>query len=422
MENQIFSSNKDLQKDYSANNIISNNKLFEYSENIKKHRISIAPMLNITDNYFRSFIRLLTQNAVLYTEMIHTDTITHSFRGYLKELYFEQNQHPVVIQLGGNNPDNLGSVAKLCKEVGYDEINLNCGCPSSKVQECNFGAKLMENPDLVSECVNSIRRNSNSETTVKCRLGLNIFDQKFIENFIENVSLKGSVKHFIIHSRIAIMSLDTEKNRKIPPLQYEKVFELKRKFPLLNFSLNGGVKSLEEANNLIKQRDLFDKNISLKTNDLSDYKNIEKSFENLNMNDENGFIRELDICIAGCMIGRASYENPWILSNIDKLIYGKKNLGYSKKEVVMKYAEFVDEKGQQLNDKIEDLQYNYLRMVKPLTFLFPSERGTNQFKRDLVKINKNDRNFSIYDHILNSFEIFEKTNPQAVEVMPSDIN
>jgi len=376
----------------------------------QRHKISIAPMLNITDNYFRSFLRLLTQNSVLYTEMIHTETIKNSLRGYMNELAFEENQHPIVVQLGGNCPEGLGSVAKLCKEIGYDEINLNCGCPSSKVQEHKFGAMLMENPDLVSECVKNIRKNSNLETTVKCRLGLNTFKQEFLDDFIDIVSKKGNVNHFIIHSRIAIMSLDTEKNRKIPPLQYEMVFSLKKKFPWLNFSLNGGIKTLDHAHKILEDKNQFLEN--------DKYFDCENGF-NINIEKQSIQIEKVnDLNLVGCMIGRTAYENPWILSNVDKKFYGKKNLGFSKKEVVLKYADFIDKKAQQLNNKIDDLNYNYLRMVKPLTFLFPGERGTNQFKRNLVDFKRNDANFSIYDHILKTFEIFEKRNPNAVEIYP----
>lgn len=424
----------------------------------KQHKISIAPMLNITDNYFRSFTRLLTLQAVLYTEMIHTDTIKNSLRGYKSELFFEENQNPIVIQLGGNDPSSLGAAAQLCKEMGYNEINLNCGCPSSKVQESNFGAKLMEQPDLVAECVRSIRNNSNLETSVKCRLGLDKFELGFLEDFVRIVSEKGFVRHFIVHSRIAVMGLDTIKNRKVPPLRYEQVFGLKKRFKDINFSLNGGIQTLDEAKDILSNKDYFrfdydnafafakegsesvrslninNKNFNFGVCDFEKSLIDDLDFDNapkINNDNENVYVYENvnnefsininhDLELAGCMIGRAAYENPWILSNVDKKFYKKKNPGYSKKEVVLKYADFIDKKAQQLNNKTEELQFHYMRMVKPLFNLFPGEKGSNQFKRNLVAFKRNDPNFSIYEHVLETFDCLEKRNRAAVEVYPID--
>ena len=338
-------------------------------------------MMGITDNYFRSFIRLLTKNACLYTEMIHTDTVINSKYGYKNELEFEYDQHPIVVQLGGNIPEVLGDVAKLCKEMGYDEINLNCGCPSSKVSSNNFGAVLMENPTLVSECARSIRNSSNLETSIKCRLGLNTFRQEFFDDFISIVNKQGNVKHFIIHSRLAIMNLDTDKNRKIPPLQYEKIFSLKKKFVDLNFSINGGFKNLDEVQKILQ-------------------------------NKEEGEL-------AGVMIGRAAYENPWILSDVDRNFYGKKNQNFSKKEIVVKYADFIDEKIQKLDVK-EDFIYHYSRVVKPLTFLFQGDRGSGDFKRNLNNMDKKNPEFSLYQHVLDTLHQLEKVNFKAVNKRPQE--
>jgi tRNA-dihydrouridine synthase A len=150
----------------------------------KSHRLSIAPMMAITNNHFRKIIRLLTKETLLYTEMIHHDTILNSKRGFQKELQFSVDQKPIVIQLGGNNPDLLEKISLLAKEFGYDEINLNCGCPSNKVIKSNFGACLMKEPDLVAECVKRMKNISGLESTVKCRLGLDVDDPILLKNFI----------------------------------------------------------------------------------------------------------------------------------------------------------------------------------------------------------------------------------------------
>jgi tRNA-dihydrouridine synthase A len=359
-----------------------------------QQKLSVAPMMAVTDNYYRSFVRLLTQHTTLYTEMIHTDCITNSKKGYYNELFFEENHHPIVIQLGGNDPNELGKVSILCKEMGYDEINLNCGCPSSKVQKYCFGASLMNDPNLVAECVNQIQKNSNLNSTVKCRLGLNEYNQKFLDDFIDIVKTKGNINHFIIHARIAMMNLSTDKNRKIPPLQYEEVFSLKKKNPYLNFTLNGGIKTLDEAEYYLN-------------NDLLSF-SYENNYNNYNDNNNWG--------LEGVMIGRASYENPWILTDVDERFYGKKNLNFNKKEVVYKYADYIHKISQQMEDSdISHIFSAFNKMVKPLTYLFYGEKGTSEFRKNLLNIStKNQKeDFSIYDHIMDKFEIFEKGNPEG---------
>jgi tRNA-dihydrouridine synthase A len=376
-----FYENININKNLYRNN--NNFPIENLGENNNRHIISIAPMMAITDNYYRSFVRLLTQNATLYTEMIHTDCITKSKRGYLNELFFEENHHPIVIQLGGNDPIELGKVSTLCKEMGYDEINLNCGCPSSKVQKCSFGAVLMDDPNLVAECVNNIQKNSNFNTTIKCRLGLNEYNQNYLDNFIDILKTKGNINHFIMHARIALMNLSTDQNRKIPPLQYKQIYSLKKNNPNIKFSLNGGIKTLDEAEYYL-------------TNDI--------------LNNEKNQRLE------GIMIGRAAYENPWILTDIDERFYGKKNLNLSKKEVVYKYADYIDKVSQQIDEvDISHIFTIYNKMVKPLTYLFHGEKGTSEFKKNLLNISaKNQKeDFSIYEHIIDKFEKFEKRNPEG---------
>lgn len=337
----------------------------------KYHKISIAPMMEITDNHFRNFFRLLTKETVLYTEMIHHDTIMNSRRGAQKELYFDKDQRPVVIQLGGNNPNILEKISIMCKEAGYDEINLNCGCPSSKVVNGNFGVSLMTDPELVADITNRLRQASNMEVTVKCRLGIDSFNEEFLEKFISTVATKGNVNHFIIHARLALMQVDTDKNRKIPPLQYDTVLNLKRKFPQLLFSINGGIKSYEDLDAML-------------------------------MNPE----------ISGNMIGRAAYDNPWMFGNIDKKYFEKNNPGLSRKEVIYKYSEYLE--------KIQDQGCPYNELVKPLTNLFSGERKSSYFKNLLYSYKKEKENFTISEYVRWVVDEYEKKNEKAVNVKWDD--
>lgn len=329
------------------------------------HLVSIAPMMDVTTNHFRTLVRLLTKEATLYTEMIHHDTVLNSKRGTAKELYFPLDHKPIVLQLGGNDPEILEKIAPFCKEAGYDEINLNCGCPSSKVMTNNFGAILMKDPELVARCTEKLSKITQLETTIKCRLGLDKDNKEFLTNFIKIVSEKGNVKHFTIHARLALMGLDTDKNRKIPPLQYDKVYKLKEEFPDLEFSINGGIKTIEEIKLFLKGGELN-----------------------------------------GCMIGRIAYDNPWMLREIDKEIYGKDNPGLSRKQIVYKYADYCETLSG------EDVHYNNL--IKPLTNLFAYERQNIIFKNLLYDYKKVKKERNLSEYIKYVVDEYEKINEFAV--------
>jgi tRNA-dihydrouridine synthase A len=326
------------------------------------HKVSIAPMMAITNNHFRQLTRLLTKETLLYTEMIHHDTVIHQINGE-KELYYDVGQNPIVLQLGGNDPELLGKVSQCAKELGYNEINLNCGCPSNKVIRHNFGACLMKEPELVAKCCKNIREATNIETTVKCRLGLDKDKPEFLDNFIRTVNEQGNVNHFIIHSRLALMGLNTDQNRKIPPLKYERVYKLKEDFPDINFSINGGIKTLDEVNGFL----------------------------------DNGRI-------TGCMIGRAAYDNMWLLSQADRKVYGKTGKIFSRKDVIYEYCDYCD--------KVEDKE-NVCDLIKPLTFLFSSEKKNSVYKQLLYDI-KGKEFECISDHIKSVLENYEKINSKAV--------
>ena len=243
-------------------------------------RFCVAPMLDWTDRHCRYFYRTMSKHSVLYTEMVTTGAIIHGKGDYLK---FNSEEQPVALQLGGSDPEALASCAKLAEERGYDEINLNVGCPSDRVQNGMFGACLMAKPDLVAECVKAMNSVVNIPVTVKSRIGIDELDSfEFLVDFIEKVKVAGCTT-FIIHARKAwLTGLSPKQNRDVPPLNYERVYKIKQMFPELEIIINGGIKSLEE------------------------------SLEHLQHVD-------------GVMLGREIYQNPYLMSEVDKVIYQDKD-------------------------------------------------------------------------------------------------
>ncbi|MDF1751011.1 MAG: tRNA dihydrouridine(20/20a) synthase DusA [Alphaproteobacteria bacterium] len=241
-------------------------------------RLSIAPMMDWTDRFDRYFLRLITRRSLLYTEMITTGALLHGDAD--RFLAFDPSEHPVACQLGGSSPADLAKAATMVEAVGYDEVNLNVGCPSDRVQNGQFGACLMAEPELVRDCVAAMRDAVSIPVTVKSRIGINGRDSyEALVHFIDTVA-QGGCDTFIVHARIAILEgLSPKQNREIPPLQYETVHRLKRDFPALSISLNGGVQSLEAA------------------------------------------LPHLSV-LDGVMIGRAAYQDPYCLAQADSLIFG----------------------------------------------------------------------------------------------------
>ena len=234
-------------------------------------------MLDWTDRHCRYFLRLITPHAWLYTEMVATGAILHGRREDL--LAFDPAEHPLALQLGGSDPESLARCARIGSEWGYDEINLNCGCPSDRVQNGQFGACLMGTPDIVAKSVESMRKNVTIPVTVKCRIGIDDCDDfSFLNNFIDIVSKVGC-EYFIIHARKAwLKGLSPKENRDIPPLRYDLVEEIKTLYPQVRISLNGGIKTLAQAKDAL---DRFD----------------------------------------GVMIGREAYQNPYSLADLEREIY-----------------------------------------------------------------------------------------------------
>ncbi|WP_034946043.1 tRNA dihydrouridine(20/20a) synthase DusA [Erwinia oleae] len=241
-------------------------------------RFSIAPMLDWTDRHCRYFHRQLTREALLYTEMVTTGAIIHGKGDYLA---WSQEEQPVALQLGGSDPAALAQCARLAEARGYSEVNLNVGCPSDRVQNGRFGACLMGEAALVADCVKAMRDQLSIPVTVKTRIGIDEQDSyEFLCDFIRQVSEQGGCETFIIHARKAWLSgLSPKENREIPPLDYARVYQLKRDFPHLTMSINGGVKSLEEARTHLQHVD-------------------------------------------GVMMGREAYQNPGILAQVDRELFG----------------------------------------------------------------------------------------------------
>ncbi|WP_065650356.1 tRNA dihydrouridine(20/20a) synthase DusA [Pantoea eucrina] len=249
------------------------------TDNFSSQRFSIAPMLDWTDRHCRYFHRKLTGDTLLYTEMVTTGAIIHGKGDYLA---YSEEEHPVALQLGGSDPAALAQCARLAEARGYDQINLNVGCPSDRVQNGRFGACLMADANLVADCIKAMRDVVSIPVTVKTRIGIDEQESyAFLCDFTGTVAERGGCDTFIIHARKAWLSgLSPKENREIPPLDYPRVYQLKRDFPALTIAINGGVKTLEEAKSHLMHVD-------------------------------------------GVMMGREAYQNPSILAQVDRTLFDR---------------------------------------------------------------------------------------------------
>ena len=262
------------------------------------HLFSIAPMLDWTDRHERYFLRLISRNAFLYTEMVTTGAL---LRGDTERfLGFNEAEHPLALQLGGSDPDALAASAKIGQQYGYNEINLNVGCPSERVKSGSFGACLMAEPKLVADCVAAMRSVVDIPITVKHRIGIDDRDSwDELCEFVEVVSTAGC-ELFIVHARKAwLQGLSPKQNREIPPLKYDTVYDLKKKYPHLGFIINGGIKSIAEAK------------------------------QHLNFVD-------------GIMMGREAYHNPYVLAEVDSQLYDEKMDILSRYEILEKLLPYIE--------------------------------------------------------------------------------
>ena len=267
--------------------------------NMINRRLSVAPMLDWTDRHCRYFHRLLSKHALLYTEMVTTGALIHGDKH--RFLQFNASENPVAFQLGGSNPKDLAVCAKMVEEYGYDEINLNVGCPSDRVQNGSFGACLMAEPALVAECIAAMSQVVSIPVTVKSRIGIDDKDSyEELVQFIGTIADTGC-KTFIVHARKAwLKGLSPKQNREVPPLDYERVYQLKRDFPGLEIIINGGITTLEQASGMLDQVD-------------------------------------------GVMVGREAYQNPYILAGVDNLLYGDIKEKVSRQEIVQTLIPYIQE-------------------------------------------------------------------------------
>ena len=322
--------------------------------------VSVAPMMDCTDKHEIYFLSLISKNVHFYTEMIVANAIIRGDRDKL--LSFKKISNPVTLQIGGSNPKELAEACKISEDYGYKEINLNLGCPSKKVQKNKFGACLMQEPDLVGECIEAMTKSTKLPITIKTRIGYNdVEDLEFLKKFIKTTKDAGS-KKFIIHARKALLKkLSPKENLNIPPLKYDFVYKLKKYFKEDEVIINGGIKT---------------------TNDIKDH------------------LKKVD----GVMIGRAIYHSPYLLADIEKNIFINDNVP-TRSEVMENLIPYIQEqtsKGVQLN-----------HIMRHTVGLFHGLNGSRTWKQYLSKnMCIRDADLQKVNHIMDQVK---KTNPVSLE-------
>lgn len=297
------------------------------------HRFCVAPMMEWTDRHCRTFLRLISSRAFLYTEMVTADAVLHGDRD--RVLGFNEEEHPVGLQLGGSDPAGLAQAARIGADWGYDEINLNIGCPSDRVQSGRFGACLMADPDLVATCVRAMADAVSVPVTVKCRIGIDDQDgEESLDRFIDTVAEAGA-RTFIVHARKAwLEGLSPKQNRDVPPLDYDRVHRLKARRKDLSIIINGGIASLGEA---------------------------------------MPHLTDLD----GVMLGRAAYADPYLLADVDRTLFGVVDAPRSRAEVLSKVVEYV---GGELDGGIR-----LNAMTRHILGLFHGQPRARAFRRHIAE-------------------------------------
>ena len=297
------------------------------------HPLSVAPMMDRTDRHCRYFLRQISQRTLLYTEMVTSMAILHGDKEKL--LGFDRSEHPIALQVGGDNPQDLAECARIAEDFGYDELNLNVGCPSSRVQSGNFGACLMLQPELVAQCVAAMAGATRLPVTVKHRIGVDETDR--YEDLVKFVSIVSQTdcRRFSVHARKAwLQGLSPRENREVPPLRYEDVHRLKRDFPHLEIEINGGFTNLEQ-------------------------------------------VKEQLQAVDAVMIGRATYDNPYLLATVDREIYGENTPIRSRYEIVtamLPYIETWTSRGWKLHG-----------ITRHMLQLFHGQPGSRMWKRILTE-------------------------------------
>jgi tRNA-dihydrouridine synthase A len=325
-------------------------------------RISVAPMMDWTDRHCRMFHRQITRHTWLYTEMVTTGALLHG--DVARHLDFNGEEHPVALQLGGSEPDDLAKSARLGAQWGYDEINLNCGCPSERVQKGAFGACLMAEPQLVADCVKAMRDAVSIDVTVKHRIGIdNAESYGFVRDFVGTVANAGC-KTFIVHARNAILKgLSPKENREIPPLKPEFAYQLKRDFPDFEILINGGIKTLQEIDTHLMHVD-------------------------------------------GVMLGREAYHNPYLMASFDARYYGDATPPKSRAQVLEAMQPYIRDQLARFGKAGSGLRLNSItRHMLGLTAGMPGARAFRQTLSDSRKLAAGDASLLL--------EAFLKTQPLA---------
>nr|WP_136252651.1 tRNA dihydrouridine(20/20a) synthase DusA [Ningiella ruwaisensis] len=330
------------------------------------HRFSVAPMLDWTDRHCRFFMRLLTQRSMLYTEMVTTGAIIYGKGDYLG---FNQAEHPLALQLGGSNPDDMAKCAAIAQERGYDEININVGCPSDRVKNGSFGACLMAEPQTVARCIVEMQKEVDIPVTVKCRIGIDDMDEQTgLDEFVSPV-IQAGVKHIIVHARKAwLQGLSPKENRDIPPLNYERVYRLKQDNPDLQISINGGIKTLEDALTHLKYVD-------------------------------------------GVMMGREAYSNPFILQQVDSSIFASSaSDDVTREQIVIKMTHY-----------IRDMHKRNVRVwhiARHMLGLFQGQAGGKLWRRYLSQNGTGKHNNP--DLLLEAFDVVKDAQNRSLKFSQID--
>ncbi len=288
-------------------------------------------MMDWSDRHCRYFWRLLSRHARLYTEMVTSGALIHGDRP--RFLQFHEAEHPVALQLGGSDPQELAQCAKMAEDAGFDEVNLNCGCPSDRVQEGRIGACLMAEPELVGDCVNAMQHQVSIPITVKHRTGIDNQDSaEHLQHFVAKVAASGCTT-FIVHARKAWLSgLSPKQNREVPPLNYDMVTALKTQFPHLTFVVNGGIRDLNASQSLLEQLD-------------------------------------------GVMLGREAYHNPYVLNEVDKLLFDGDSASENRYQIMRQYADYCK---QQLSSGVR-----LHHLTRHILGIFAGQPGGRLFRQHL---------------------------------------
>ncbi len=323
--------------------------------------VSIAPMMNWTDRHYRYLMRQITRCTLLYTEMITSGAVLHGNREKL--LGFSAEEKPLALQIGGDNPDELAECARIIEDWGYDEINLNVGCPSERVRKGNFGACLMEEPELVRDCLKGMINAVSIPVTVKHRIGIDGQESyQSLAGFVETVAESGC-ERFTVHSRIAVLKgLSPKDNRTVPPLRYEDVYRLKEDFPHLTIDINGGIRTIDDISHHL-------------------------SF------------------VDGVMVGRAAYENPYMFSEVDSRFYQNNNSPKTRRQIIESMIPYID-------DWIaKNVFPNHI--IRHMLNLFAHKPGTKRWKRYL---SENARKPGIGTEVL--MEAMEQVPDEVLDEVP----